>query len=97
MSVFVPKGDEIIRTKISVIVACRNERKHIPQLIACLSHQSYQNFELIFVNDHSVDATRNCIKSAQGTNPKIQLVDAVGYGKKNSLKEGILISAGAAT
>jgi len=94
MAVFVPKGDETIRTKISVIVACRNERNHIRPLIACLAQQSFQNFELILVNDHSVDATRNYIKSAQGTYPKIQLVDAVGYGKKNSLKEGILISSG---
>ena len=94
MSAFVPKGDEIIRTKISVIVACRNERNHIRQLIACLAQQSYQDFELILVNDHSADATRNYIKTAQKTYPKIQLVDAVGYGKKNSLKEGILISNG---
>jgi len=91
---FVPKGDEKIRTKISVIIACRNEKNHIRQIISCLAQQSYQNYELILVNDHSVDATRNYIKSAQETYPKIQLVDAVGYGKKNSLKEGILISTG---
>ena len=94
MAVFVPKGDETIRTKISVIVACRNEKNHIRQLISCLAQQSFQDYELILVNDHSVDATRNYILSAQKTYPKIQLVDAVGYGKKNGLKEGILISTG---
>jgi len=89
---FFPKGDEINHTKISVIVACRNEEKHIRQLISCLAQQSNQNFELIIVNDHSEDATRHYILTSQTSFPKIQLVDAVGYGKKNALKEGILRS-----
>jgi len=94
IAVFVPKGDEVIRIKISVIVACRNEKNHIRQLISCLAQQSFQEFELIIINDHSVDATRNYIKSAQETYPKIQLVDAAGFGKKNALIEGINISTG---
>lgn len=93
ITVFVPKGNEIIRTKISVIVACRNEEDHVRQLIGCLAQQSNQNFELIMVNDHSEDATRNYILKAQETFPKIQLIDAIGFGKKNAIKEGILHSS----
>jgi cellulose synthase/poly-beta-1,6-N-acetylglucosamine synthase-like glycosyltransferase len=92
--VFVSKGNELILTRISVIVACRNEEDHVRQLISCLAQQSYQNFELIFVNDHSDDATRNYIKSAQQAFQKIQLVEATGFGKKNGLKEGILKATG---
>ena len=91
---FVPKADELIHIKMSVVVACRNEDKHILQLISCLAQQSNQNFEFILVNDHSEDATRNYIKKAQETFPKIQLVDAVGSGKKNALAEGILHATG---
>ncbi|MDD4971526.1 MAG: glycosyltransferase [Paludibacter sp.] len=94
MKAFVPKGDELINTKISVVVACKNEEKHVLQLIGCLAQQSIQNYELIFVNDHSKDATRNYIKIAQQTFSKIQLIDATGFGKKNALKEGILKSTG---
>jgi biofilm PGA synthesis N-glycosyltransferase PgaC len=94
ISIFVPKGNELILTGISVVVACKNEEEHVRQLISCLAQQSYQNFELIFVNDHSEDATRNYIKSAQLTFPKIQLADATGFGKKNGLKEGILKATG---
>jgi len=90
---FVPKGDEKIHIKLSVIVACRNEENHIRQLISCLAQQSNQNFELIIVNDHSDDATRHYIKTAQTTFPTIRLLDATGYGKKNALKEGILLSS----
>ncbi|MDP4238628.1 MAG: glycosyltransferase [Bacteroidota bacterium] len=89
---FVPKGNELITTELSVIVACRNEEDNIRQLIGCLAQQSFQNFELILVNDHSEDATRNYIITAQAAFPKIKLIDAVGFGKKNALKEGILNS-----
>jgi biofilm PGA synthesis N-glycosyltransferase PgaC len=91
---FVPKGNEQIQTKISVVIACKNEESHIRQLIGCLAQQSYQNFELILVNDHSQDATKYHIKNAQKAFPKIRLMDAVGFGKKNALKEGILNSTG---
>jgi poly-beta-1,6-N-acetyl-D-glucosamine synthase len=86
---FVPKGNESLKTLVSVVVACRNEENHVRQLIACMAQQSNQNFELILVNDHSTDATRNYIKAAQIQYSKIQLVDAIGFGKKNALKEGI--------
>ena len=89
---FVPIGYQSIRTKISVVVACRNEEDHIRQLIGCLAQQSFQNFDLILVNDHSVDATKNYILAAKESFPQIQLVNAVGFGKKNALKEGILSS-----
>ena len=92
ISPFTPKGDELISTKITVIVACRNEELHIRQLISCLAQQSYQNFEVILVNDHSEDATRNYIKSAQEISPKITLIDASGFGKKKAIKEGVLKS-----
>ena len=91
---FVPKGNESIKSLISVVVACRNEEDHVRQLIACMAQQSNQNYEFILVNDHSSDATRNYIKAAQTQYPRIQLVDAVGYGKKNALKEGILKAKG---
>jgi poly-beta-1,6-N-acetyl-D-glucosamine synthase len=91
---FVPKGNEQLNSLISVVVACKNEENHVRQLIACMAQQSNQNFELILVNDHSEDATRNYIKTAQILYPKIQLIDAIGNGKKNALKEGILQANG---
>ena len=93
LNAFVPKGNEQVHTKLSVIVACRNEESHIRQLIGCLAQQSYQNFELILVNDHSDDATRIHIEAAQKVFPKIRLIDATGFGKKNAIREGILNSA----
>ena len=84
-----PKGIDELDFPVSVIVPCKNEQENIVKLIGCLAQQSYQNFELIIVNDHSTDATRNYIKTAFKTFKNIQLIDATGYGKKNALKEGI--------
>jgi cellulose synthase/poly-beta-1,6-N-acetylglucosamine synthase-like glycosyltransferase len=85
-----PKGIDSYNTMISVVVACKNEQETILSLIASVAQQSYPNYELILVNDHSTDATRNFIKTAQTTLPNIVLIDAKGFGKKNAIKEGIL-------
>ena len=85
-----PKGIDSFNTQVSVVVACKNEQETILSLIASVAQQSYSHYELIIVNDHSTDATRNFIKTAQNTLPNIILIDAKGFGKKNALKEGIL-------
>ena len=84
-----PKGIIDIDFPVSVVVPCKNEQENVMKLITCLAQQSYQNFELIIVNDHSSDATRNYINRAKKDFPNILLIDAVGHGKKNALKEGI--------
>jgi poly-beta-1,6-N-acetyl-D-glucosamine synthase len=90
---FEPNGIEQLDSMISVVVACKNEENKISTLIECLSQQTYQNFELILVNDHSTDSTCDLIKSKQANFPNLKLLDSIGFGKKNALKEGILIAS----
>lgn len=92
INAFVPKGNETNLEPLSVIIPCRNEEKNIRALIACMAQQSNQNFELILVNDHSTDMTRRFIQQAQQQYSKVKLIDAVGFGKKNALREGIMES-----
>jgi poly-beta-1,6-N-acetyl-D-glucosamine synthase len=51
---------------ISVIVPFRNEERDLPLLMADLFRQTYgaQNFEVIFVDDHSVDGSVEAINAA---------------------------------
>lgn len=86
---FEPKDSTGINFPISVIVPCKNEQKNILKLLSSIAQQSYQNFELIIVDDHSTDKTVNSIQSAQVYLPQIRLIHAKGHGKKNALKEGI--------
>ena len=79
---------------ISVIVPCRNEAINMQPLLFSLAEQSYRNYELILVNDHSDDATLEYMLSAQARFSNIRVIDAVGCGKKNALREGIQQSSG---
>jgi len=91
---FEPNGNESVNIKISIVIPCKNEETHLRKLLSNLAQQSYQNFELILVNDHSTDRTRMIIEQIQTTFSKMQLVDAIGFGKKNALKEGIQLATG---
>jgi cellulose synthase/poly-beta-1,6-N-acetylglucosamine synthase-like glycosyltransferase len=94
MSIFSPYGVENSNVDVSVVVAFRNEKTDLQRLLSCLAQQSFQNFELILVDDHSDDGTRKTIDKIKDSFPRIQIIDAVGHGKKNDLKEGIMQDAG---
>jgi len=79
---------------ISVIVPCKNEEGNIIQLLESLNQQTYTNFEVIFIDDHSEDKTFIYINDQIVTKPSFHLINALGFGKKNALKEGILQSQG---
>jgi cellulose synthase/poly-beta-1,6-N-acetylglucosamine synthase-like glycosyltransferase len=91
---FEPNGNESVDIKISVVIPCRNEEHHLRRLLSSLAQQSYRNFELIFVNDHSTDTTKKIIEKVQPEFSNLRLIDATGFGKKNALKEGIKITTG---
>jgi len=91
---FEPKGEDFAPVCISVVVACKNEELHLPQLLASLVRQSYVNFELILVNDHSTDRTGELMTNVLGFNMPVICVQAAGHGKKNALREGIIRAKG---
>ena len=74
---------------ISVVVACKNEEKNLPNLIKALKAQTYQNFELILVNDHSTDRTEEIIQENLQFFKNAILINSQGKGKKSALAEGI--------
>lgn len=79
---------------ISVVVACRNEEQNLYQLLAALKNQTTSAFQLVLVNDHSIDNTRKVMESAKFDFADIVILDAEGSGKKQALKQGILSARG---
>ena len=79
-------------TKVSVVVAVRNEAKNIKELLSSISQQSYPKnlFELIVVDDNSEDTTLEIIGKFKLENPtlNIRVIQSTGKGKKEALKEG---------
>ena len=75
----------------TVLVPFRNEEKNLPEIIECLNNQSFSNFEVIFINDHSSDKSLQVLDE---TLPK-NLLNArfinltTSKGKKAAIAKGI--------
>lgn len=76
--------------RIAVVIAFRNEEASIGALLNILSRQSYPEFDLIMVDDHSTDKSCDVINSFREKFQSIKLIHADESGKKAALKEGIL-------
>ncbi len=48
---------------VSVIVPARNEEEHIQRCLSSLLAQNYPNFEIIAVNDNSIDNTLDLLRN----------------------------------
>jgi poly-beta-1,6-N-acetyl-D-glucosamine synthase len=82
-------------TNVSLIVACRNEKDNIPELLNCIARQDYPNglFEVIIVDDNSTDGTFEAASGFSGIH-NIIVIKNRGTGKKQAIKTGINVSSG---
>jgi cellulose synthase/poly-beta-1,6-N-acetylglucosamine synthase-like glycosyltransferase len=80
---------------ISVVIACRNEEKALPNLLDCLAHQKYSqaNFEVIIIDDHSSDTTA-ALASGFNRIQNLTIIPNKGSGKKEALRTGINTARG---
>ena len=75
-------------TKISLIFACYNVSQYLDKLFHLLATQPYQNIEIIFVEDCSIDDTRNKLLTLD--NPRVKVIlNEKNIGAANSRNRGI--------
>ena len=76
---------------LSVIIPFRNEGDHLYTLVSSLSHQSYKNFEVILVDDHSTNPSFDqlVLEKIKG-----RLILNNGEGKKAAITSGVKIANG---
>ena len=48
--------------KLTVVVPCWNCEKYIAQLLNCILNQSFQDWRLLLIDDHSTDNTAVVVK-----------------------------------
>jgi cellulose synthase/poly-beta-1,6-N-acetylglucosamine synthase-like glycosyltransferase len=77
-----------------VVVAARNEERHLEGLLGSLLSQEYPAFEVIVVNDRSTDRSRDILASFQEKDPRLKCVHVEqGEGslppKQNALTLGV--------
>jgi len=74
---------------ISVIVPCYNVEKYIDDCFKSLENQTYQNIEVIFVNDGSKDGTFDKIKKFCEGKKKFRYIDKPNGGVGSARNVGI--------
>lgn len=76
---------------VSVIICARNEEENLHKNLPRFLSQNYRFYEIIVVNDHSDDKTRDIVLNFQTKFPNLRLIDSQTsqYGKKAALTQGI--------
>jgi glycosyltransferase involved in cell wall biosynthesis len=77
---------------VTVVIPMYNVEDHIQQCIESVLAQTFQNFEVICVNDGSTDDT--LAKLRQFTDPRIKLIQQVNRGLSGARNSGILAARG---
>lgn len=78
------------RHKITVLMPAYNAGKYIHEAISSVLEQSYQNFELLIINDGSTDDTISVVMSFN--DPRIVLVNKEHQGIAGALNTGLRLS-----
>lgn len=79
--------------KISIIVPVYNEEKYIRRCIKQLLNQTYENIEIIFINDGSTDNTKKILEEFLDE-IKIKIYHKKNSGVSNTRNVGINIATG---
>jgi glycosyltransferase involved in cell wall biosynthesis len=79
---------------VSVIIPVHNGEKFISSTIESVLSQSYSNFELIIVNDGSLDSTQEIISEYQKKDNRISVVHQVKSGVSIARNVGINLAKG---
>jgi len=79
---------------ISIIIPCRNEENRLPFLLDSLSQQTYKNFEIIIVDDHSQDKTVDIAKTYHARIIPLDQVSPSWQGKSAACYAGALSAKG---
>lgn len=83
-----------VTNAVSVIVCSKNEQENLKELVPLLLEQDHPNFEIILINDASIDDTLDVIEEFQELDPRVKKVNVVNNesfwgNKKYALTLGI--------
>jgi poly-beta-1,6-N-acetyl-D-glucosamine synthase len=82
---------------ISVVIAFRNEKENLPQLLHSLQHQNYPAglWEAVLVDDHSTDGSTRLVKDFIRIHPGFRYLqnEPGDTGKKSAMHKGVRLAA----
>ena len=82
--------------KISIIIPTFNRGLLLKNVLEDISEQTFQDIELIIIDDHSIDATEEVIHLFQLGHPnlKVYYLKNLGNGQRDAKKQGLEIASG---
>lgn len=81
--------------KISICIPCFKQSEYLPEAIDSVLAQTYEDIEIIIVNDGSPDSTEEIATKYQFAHPfKIKVVNQVNKGLASARNTGIMCSEG---
>lgn len=78
---------------VSVIICARNEEHNLLKNLKFVLEQDYSLFEVLIVDDNSIDATSDVVQKFQKNHSHLELLqikNQVSNSKRNALKQGVL-------
>ena len=75
---------------VTIVIALRNEAANLPFLLHSLQQQTYRNFEVLLINDHSDDNSGSLFN--QYADNRFKWINATAVGKKAAIKQGVLLA-----
>lgn len=86
--------DQTEKTGISVIIPVYNAEKYIERCINSVVAQTYNNWEMIVINDGSTDNTENIIREKAKADNRIQIYSQNNQGAGIARNNGISKATG---
>ena len=85
----------VIDDLVSIIMPCYNDAAYISDSINSIISQTYQNWELIIVDDFSMDNSKEVIRNFMDKDSRVQLIESdSNIGSGPSRNKGIKASKG---
>ncbi len=78
-----------MRKTVSVIVPAYNTEKYISKCIESLRNQSYQEIEILLINDGSIDETLSICRRYEKEDKRIRVIDKENTGVSNTRNIGL--------
>ena len=74
---------------VSVVLPCYNIEEYLNECLESIVNQTYQNLQIIIVNDGSTDGTTNIIDDYRDKDDRIMVINQVNSGLGAARNSGI--------
>lgn len=75
--------------KISIIVPVYNTEKYLVKCLESLIHQTFENIEIVCINDGSTDASLEILKNYESMDKRIKIIEQTNKGLSEARNVGV--------